>query len=192
MIRKIGKCSHSIYYIIYTFVFMLLFAFVFSPFFMRGNSLISRGDGFHQFLPVFSYIGSVLRQLFGEGTLRQFDFSIGLGESVIAALNVHGMGNIFTLISAFANRDNLVTVYSLVPLLELYFCGITFSIYCFAHKKDYANVLVGAISYVFTMYTLVQGIHYYTFLYPVVILPLMALGIDQLLENGKRVKHQVY
>lgn len=169
------------YFAIYTITYAIVMLCTFIPFIIKGRSLVNYGDGFNSFFPSFVYVGKYIRELINCLSIKQFDFSIGLGEGVIPIMKYMGFGNIFSLISALGT--NSIFLYTVMQALQIYMCGLTFSIYSLSHKKPFINTLVGAITYSFSMYVLVQGIHFYPFIYPAITLPLLFLGIDQILER---------
>ena len=182
---KLEKKSE--YWFCYSVLFCILSLLIFLPFFLRGNGFIRDGDGYNQTYPVLIYVGKYLREwFFGGFRIRDFDFSLGLGEGVISALSWLGFGDIFTLLSAFVAPEHTEQLFNVVVLLKLYASGVTFSLYCFYHKLDKRYILVGVFIYVFSRFSLVTGLEFYQNLNPVVWLPLLFLGIDRILDEDRK------
>ena len=183
---KINVDKKRNFWIIYTFLFALIAGVIFLPFFLRGNSFIRSGDGFNQTYPVLIYIGRYIREWINSGfKLKQFDFSLGLGDGVVSALSWLGFGDVFTIAAALAKPEWTVWIFNCIVLLKFYASGITFSIYCRHHKIAGRYILLSVFFYVFNRFSLVAGIEFYQNLNPVVWLPLLLLGIDQLIEEKK-------
>lgn len=174
------------YWLWYTILFVILSFLIFLPFVLRGNGFIRDGDGYNQTYSVLIYIGKYLREWMTSGfQVKDFDFSLGLGEGVISALSWLGFGDIFTVLSAFVSPEYTEQLFNCIVLLKMYASGVTFSLYCFYHKLDRRYVLSGVFIYVFSRFSLVTGLEFYQNLNPVVWLPLLLLGIDKILD-GKR------
>lgn len=183
---KINVDKKRDFWIIYTFLFALIAGVIFLPFFLRGNSFVRSGDGFNQTYPVLIYIGRYIREWINSGfKLKQFDFSLGLGDGVVSALSWLGFGDVFTIAAALAKPEWTVWIFNCIVLLKFYASGITFSIYCRHHKIAGRYILLSVFFYVFNRFSLVAGIEFYQNLNPVVWLPLLLLGIDQLIERKK-------
>lgn len=175
------------YWLWYSVLFCILSFVIFLPFFLRGNGFIRDGDGYNQTYPVLIYIGKYLREWVSDGfQIKDFDFSLGLGEGVISALSWLGFGDVFTLLSAFVAPEHTEQLFNIIILLKLYASGITFSLYCLYHKLDEKYILIGVFIYVFSRFSLVTGLEFYQNLNPVVWLPLLLLGIDKILDGKQR------
>lgn len=179
------KCVKNLW-LIYSGLFLIIWSIITLPFVLRGNSLIGEADSFNQSFPVFVYIGEYIRQIF-QGNLTMFDFRLGLGDDVITALNWHGFGDIFQIISAFVSKEHAEIAYEIVMTLKYYFCGISFMVYCRSYVKNPFYQLSGALLYSFSIFSLFWGLNCWMFLNPMITLPLILHGIDQLLERRKEL-----
>lgn len=179
--------NKNYFFIIYTIIFIVISMIVFLPFLLKGNSFIRDGDGFNQTYPVLIYIGNYLRELLQKGLrLKQFDFTLGLGEGIIPALSWLGFGDIFTLISVFVKPEKTDMLFSFIVLLKIYMSGITYSFFCIYHKINKKYILVTVFFYAFSRFSLVTGLEFYQNLNPVVWTPLIFLGIDKILDGKKK------
>lgn len=181
------------YWFWYSIFFCILSFVIFLPFFLRGNGFIRDGDGYNQTYPVLIYIGKYLREWFAGGfQIKDFDFSLGLGEGVVSALSWLGFGDVFTLLSAFVAPEHTEQLFNIIILLKLYVSGITFSLYCFYHKLDKKYILIGVFIYVFSRFSLVTGLEFYQNLNPVVWLPLLFLGIDRIFDGDRKFFYPLF
>lgn len=173
-------------YLMYSALFLLIWGIITLPFVLRGNSLIGQADSFNQSFPVFVYVGEYIRELF-RGNLTMFDFRLGLGDDVITTLNVHGLGDVFQIISAFVGKEHAEAAYEIVMVLKYYFCGISFSIYCRGYIQNVYYQIIGALLYVFSVFSLFFGLNCWMFLNSMITLPLILHGINQLMESQKKI-----
>lgn len=178
--------NNKCFWILYTFLFCLIASIVFLAFILKGKSFIWATDGFNQTYPVLIYIGEYLREWIREGfKIKEFDFSLGLGEGVISALSCSGFGDVFTLFSVFVRPEWSACLFNLIVLFKFYAAGITFSIYCRSLGLHNKYILIGVFFYVFNRFSLVSGLEFYQNLNPAVWLPLLFLGIDKIIKNRK-------
>lgn len=182
---KLNVEKKSSYWLMYTIAFCAFSLIIFSSFILKRNSLVRSADGFDQTYPVLVYIGQYLRDLLQNGQIKQYDFRLGFGESVITSISWLGFGDIFTLLSVFVPKEYTEYLFDFIVLLKIYLSGVTFSFYCFFHNKNKKNILVGALLYVFSRFALIMGPEFYQFLNPMVWLPLLFLGIDKILASEK-------
>lgn len=174
------------FWILYTFLFCLISLIVFLAFILKGNSFIWATDGFNQTYPVLIYIGEYLREWIREGfQIKEFDFTLGLGEGVISALSCSGFGDIFTLFSVFVKPEWSIYLFNFIVLFKFYASGITFSLYCKSYGLHNKYILIGVFFYVFNRFSLVSGLEFYQNLNPAVWLPLLLLGIDKIIKERR-------
>lgn len=177
-------------YIMYTILFFIIWSIITLPFFLRGNSLIGQIDSFYQSFPVFIYIGDYIKELI-RGNIIQFDFRIGLGDDVISALNWHGLGDIFQIISAFVSAEYSEWAYELVMILKYYLCGIAFLFYCKYYLQNRYYQVAGALMYALSAFALFWGLNCWMFLNPMITLPFILHGIDLIIENPKKSSYSM-
>lgn len=173
-------------YIKYTILFGLCTGILYVPLFLIRRGPIGHDDSFNQEYPLFIYIGKYIRD-FLTGTVRQFDFRIGLGDDVIAALNWHGFGDVFQVISALFPVAYSEFAYALVMVLKFYLCGITFLFFSKRYLSKHYTRVSGALLYAFSMYGIVKGLDFWVFLNPIITFPLIIYGIDEIRERKKKI-----
>jgi uncharacterized membrane protein YfhO len=192
--KKRAIADHHRLYLLYTLLFVGIWGLWVLPFLLRGNGSISLGDGFNQYYPAFVYIGNYIRNTvssFFINGIGQFDFRIGLGDDVFATLNYYGFGDILSSLSALAPLKYAELVFSGVLLLRYYLCGFTFIIYC----KNYVNNpylrICGGLMYAGCTFGLLFGMRFFMFLTPMITLPLILRGVDDLLSQDRTSKRRL-
>ena len=150
--------------------------------------------------------------LHGQG-LKTFTFGIGYGADLVTTLSYYCIGDPLTLFSVFFSRGNIIHFYHFLLLLRPYLGGLFFAMYCYyrsrhdgwgqairsaAGKNSDSEsegsissgisipVLLGAaIAYDFSEVTLYLGRWHPYFIIPLVIFPLILLGIEKILCEKK-------
>lgn len=187
---KIGKCSSII---LYSIIFLLCLCPILFLFSIKGNSFIWTADAWNQYYPVLEYIGEYVKDFFIHGNFQQFDFSVGLGEGIIPVLNYYGFGNPFTLLLIFIPKATTAYFCGILIFIHIYVSGIAFLFW--GKSRGYSNnkVLAAAASfYAFSTFSLVQGLEFWTFLTPMITLPLAAAGIEAVVDGKKgKMPHYV-
>ncbi|MDR0822779.1 MAG: YfhO family protein [Endomicrobium sp.] len=173
----------------YTIIFMAMVFACFFAFFVNGKSLVFYGDGLGQDIVSLAYFGQYLRSVIlnfahGNFVIPMWDHNIGFGSDIISTLHVYVMGDPFTLLSVFIPEKFTEILYDSLILLKLYLTGAFFALYCFKMKKTGFSVLFGSFTYAFCGYSLVAFSHTW-FLIPIVLLPLLLLGIEQIFDGKK-------
>ena len=136
-------------YFIFTLLFILIAVVIFFPFYRRGISLVWMGDGYDQYYPALAYIGQYGREFlttFFKGQIREFDFSIGMGDDVIGTLSYYGMGDPLNWLAIFVQPKNIAYLYSALLVFRWYLGGIAFI--WFVKRKGNGNfgAVVGALA----------------------------------------------
>ena len=122
------------YWLWYTILFVILSFLIFLPFVLRGNGFIRDGDGYNQTYSVLIYIGKYLREWMTSGfQVKDFDFSLGLGEGVISALRSlcirdRYSSGFFTILSSGKKL-----FFPISPLLKMIFLLLLISFRLYPH-----------------------------------------------------------
>lgn len=172
---------------IYTFFFLLISFCIFLPFILKGNTFVSNVDGYNQYYPVFVYIGKYIRECLNDLTIKQFDFTIGLGEGVIPALNYYGFGDPLNIFAALVPINYAPLVYTLLVILRLYLCGLCMAFCCRRSGKQWDSCCMAALAYAFSSFVLTNGLLFYTYITAAAILPLMITGINEVMLGKKKI-----
>lgn len=183
-------------YIFYTVLFIASAAVIYSPYIAGGYSFVWHdglwNDGYNQHYTVLVYLGRFYRSLLcgflhGDFTVPQFDFSLGVGEGIIPALNYYGLGDVFTLFSALVPASATHILYCALVILRLYLAGISFIYFCRYHKSGSVSAAAGALVYVFCGYALFEAVRHPFFLNPMIYLPAAAVGCSRIMHEKRAV-----
>lgn len=188
--KNIKKWSLGIYLFAYSALFFLIFCIGYREFYVKNISFIWRQDGYSQHLSSIVYLGRYYQQILsnflqGNFSIPLYDFSIGMGESIIGVLNYYGLGDPLLLLTVLVTEGNAEFFYKFFIVFRMFLCGLSFSYFCFYMHKPKMLTLIGTISYVFCGFVIFSGIRHPYFLNPMIMLPLMFVGIDKVLKNKK-------
>ena len=195
----VKKHSKKRYVGIYTILFLIVSLAVFFSFIQRGRSLVCTVDGESQYIVYLRYMGQYIRNtvsgiLHGSFHLKQFDFSIGIGDDIGAIVRFHPLDFLAALVPASFAEE----IYAVILLLRFYLAGLAFSAYAYAspsfiyaHQEKegvfpaWQNVLSGSLVYVFGGYMLIRVTNHPTYAAPFIVLPLLLLGMERVVaEKG--------
>lgn len=172
-------------YLIYSITFLLLLPIIFIPFITEGRTFVWNIDGINQHYPVLIYYGKLLRGLLlGQG-FSMVDFSIGLGFDTITTLHYYALGDPIALLSVFMTEENAPLVYTILILLRLYLIGISFLTFCRYWGLKRNGMILGALMYVFCGYSFFSGVRHPYFLNPMIYLPILLIGLEEVLRRKK-------
>ena len=188
---KSEKNKKIVYYIVYTAMFLVMISLVCLQFGKNDKSFVRNGDGLEQHFPVITYFAKILRQsissVFSGGGLQLplWDFAIGPGSDIVTTLNYYGVGDPLNLLVVLFPLDKMEMGYAFLILLRTYLSGVTFSMYCKEMRRGRWNTLCGALAYAFCGYAIYAGVRHPFFINPMIILPLLLLGIEKIFKNKK-------
>ena len=191
-VRRKPMKNRSRLFLIYTAAFLLCAAGVYACFIVKGHSLVVSGDGWKQHFTAFVYFGqygrTVLRTLLTEHqlVLPQWNFSLGYGGDILTTLHYYVIGDPLDLLSIACPTRYAVYLYSFLSLFRLYLAGLGFGAFC-RYKKQGAPlpVAVGSVCYVFFTYSFLMVARHPFFALPMVYLPLLLLGVEQVLAKRR-------
>lgn len=183
------------YYLIYTFVFLLMTAAIFYPFYQYGRILIWNGearDGLVQHYNALLYYSSMLKDtlhtLIHEHRfmIQEYSFSLGMGSDTIKTLHYYAIGDPLNLISAFVPKNSIYLLYCVLIIFRLYLAGAAFSVFakCRGNHNTPA-LLAGSMVYAFCGFVLYAAIRHPYFVNPMIYLPLIFTGVHRFLEKKK-------
>lgn len=168
----------------YTVLFFVLSYFVFAAFRETEKLLIWTTDGMPQYFTGMVYISKTIRNaiqaLFaGDGwTFPLYDFTAGPFRQAIQAEPL-------VLLAVLCPWNQIDKLISILVLLRFYIAGISFSMMGFYFRQRPMPILIGAVSYVFCGFTIFGGIRQHFFMLPVIILPILIVGAEELLKGGR-------
>ena len=131
-----NKKKYLMYICAYTALVTAVFWFGYRAFFENGKSFMWY-DGYVQHYPALVYLGSYFRGIItnflsGHFTIPMFNFNVGMGENIIAMLNLFdGYGDPLMLLSTFVPVKYSEVLYNALVILRMYLAGISFSIFAF-------------------------------------------------------------
>lgn len=182
------KTSHQVLkqYIAYTVLFCIVATISLYPLIIENRSLIRDGDAYNQYYPTLVYIGRYIRELaseLGNGSIKLFDFSIGLGSDVLTTLSYYGFGDPLNAISTFVPSLYTGYLYTFLVIFKWYLGGAFFLWYGNRKKWNRIGNITGAILYAFGSYSFYYGTLFQEFGNVLFLLPLMLGGVDKILES---------
>ncbi|MBQ9590323.1 MAG: YfhO family protein [Butyrivibrio sp.] len=131
------------------------------------------------------YLGRWIRNAL-SGDFHLYDTSISLGESVIGVLNYYGFGDILLTPFALFPERYIHYGYTLSIISRLYLAGAMFLLYM--DFKGYRTIysIIGALFYIFSPYTFVEGMLFHCYLTVVFVwLPLIMTGVEKVLKTSQ-------
>ena len=181
------------YYVLYTALFAFMCYVVFCWYFLTGRTFIWERDGWEQHYKALVYYAKYMRSIVREllynhrFILPEWSFAFGEGNDVLQTLHYYVIGDPFAVFSILVPTRFLWIYYDFMILLRLYLSGIAFSCLCFYTKKNIGRyaVMAGALSYVFCFWTIYNVNRHPFFLNPMLYFPLVILGVEKILREGK-------
>lgn len=191
MKKWFSKEDKKDYFLLYTIIFCLISAFLYSFFYFNGKSVIWSHDGVPQHVNSLSYYGEYLRDILKsifvdhERSIPMWDMHIGYGSDILTTLHYYVIGDPLTLVSVFVPAEHTETLYTVLIFVRIYLAGIAFSLYCFYHKNPKQAVLFGTLIYIFAGWTVYASMKHPYFANPLIYLPLILMGIDKIYKREK-------
>lgn len=176
-------------YLRYTFLFAIMALVVYAPFWMNGKSFVWNGDGLMQHILAMAYTGQWGREiiktiLFDHKLIIPiWDFSISQGADILTTLQYYGFTDPLVWISVFVPVKYTVVLYDVLIIVRLYLSGLFFVVLCRYKKKEDTASIIGALAYSFCGFALYAGVRHPFFLVPMVFLPLLIMGSEQIFNQ---------
>ena len=171
--------------IYYTGLFLVMTALIYGYFVREQKSFIWEGDGFSQHYLVFKDYLSMWRGFLSHPTagFPFWDWNIGLGADVIASYGYYVIGDPFVYLGLVFPAGMTELAYHVLILVRVYVVGLAFLAFCRQMKIKNPGALVGSILYTFTFYVILNVIRHPFFLLPMIIFPLLCLGVERILQG---------
>ncbi len=164
-------------------------------YYISSIGLFSAGtsDAISQIYPIMLYTRRVILDFItsafdgNEYVFPMFDYTIGMGEDTISALNWHGFGDPFYFFTIFVSEDNLPYFYSVLFYTRVYLSGGAFIAFASFNAKGRSTgaYVIGALVYSFTGFTLQSNAHA-IFTHAMLYIPLMLLGAEKSIHGQKK------
>jgi len=185
------KRENTKFYIRYTILFIIVSMFVFSFFILYKKSFVWNNDGLYQHYNAFVYFGTWVRDIIKgiidthKVVIPMWEFGIGYGADIITTLGYYVFGDPFALISVVTPVSYAEVGYAISIILRIYAAGAAFLVYAkrMRCKKTYS--LYGAMMYAFCAYSIVASIRHPFFICPMIWLPLILAGVEDILKGRK-------
>ena len=120
--KKVIKNKYVIFCVLYWGIAGILLYRISS----LGLCTIGTSDAIAQHYPVMAYVRNLWRECFGSllrgehFTFPMVDFTVGMGEDTISALNYYGLGDPFYLLTMLSSQENLPYFYSFFLYFRIY------------------------------------------------------------------------
>lgn len=190
-----NKIINSIFnkYVVFTIVYWLLIGPLIYDMSKFGFAAFGGWDSITQIYQVMLYISRLIKKffnaLFGGGsfTFPMVEWNLGMGDDVIAALNWHGFGDPFYLLTIFVNEEQLPYFFTFLFYFRVYLGGIAFIALAHELNNRHSNFayVIGALIYSFTGFTIQCNMHL-IFVHAMMYIPLLLLGAERTMENKKK------
>ena len=180
-------------YIIYSIIYWAMIGPLLYKISTLGLCTIGTSDAIAQHYPAMSYIRRLWKDCFstllrGEHyVFPMVDFTVGMGENTIAALNYYGLGDPFYLLTLLSTQENLPYFYSFFFYFRVFLGGIAFMAFVSELCRDKSRLayVVGTLVYSFTGFTLSSNAHI-IFVHAMFYTPLMLLGAERSMRNRRK------
>ncbi|MCO8193090.1 GtrA family protein [Anaerofustis sp. NSJ-163] len=194
---KDSEVWYKRWYVVYTVLFLVSALFVFLPFIVTGRLLIwdtqgmNAGDGFTQHYASAAYLGNYFRDIIKnlifnhELIIPMWDLTVGTGYDILTSLNYYALGDILNVFYIFTPEKYTGYMYSFLIVFRLYLSGLFFILFCFKFNKNKMSAILSAIGYVFCGYSLYASIRHPFFINPMIYLPLILIGVENVLRGKK-------
>ena len=178
-------------YLIYTGLFALVSLFIILCLLINGKTNINTAsDGMNQHYRAMLYYSKYLKSIFSglihehQLIMPHWNFAIGEGSDIISTLHSDAVGDPLTFLSVLIPEKYLPEYYMFNTFIRVYLAGIFFISLCFyLGKKNILAILAGALTYSFCFWSLESITHHVYFLTPLMILPLMILGLEKIINK---------
>lgn len=158
-----------------------------------GLCTLGTSDAIAQHYPVMSYVRTLWKECFGallrgeHYTFPMVDFTVGMGEDTISALNYYGLGDPFYLLTMLSSQENLPYFYSFFLYFRIYTGGLAFMAFSseLSRSKSTAAYIVGTFMYCFSGFALLSNAHI-IFVHAMFYIPLMMLGAEKSMHQKRK------
>ena len=184
--NKIRACI-----IFYTILFILTFLLSYSSFWIDKKSFIWKSDGHNQHYPALIYWSHYLRQiarniLQGNFSIPLFDINLAMGSDILTTLSVfYSSSEPLNLLSVIIPTKHIEFFYNFLIIFRMYLAGLAFCFLCFYHEKRNYYILIGALIYVYSGYTIYTAVRHPQFINTMIQLPLLGVGIDKIIKKER-------
>ena len=157
-----------------------------------GLSFVWSTDGATQHLPTLVYlrdwvVATFQSALQGNFAASTWDMSIGLGSDMLTSLGFYAFGDVLNLLAVAVPREHIGVAFTGIAILRLYLSGITFSAFARRFQMRGYAVLMAALLYALSGFSLFMVLRHPHFIDPLIYLPLVCLGAEKILHGESPV-----
>ena len=181
LFKRAGKTQNNSVLWQYTLFFITIALISFSMFIIFGKTFLIENDGFMQHYPLLVKLRMMVRNVLNGQGVPFWDHTIGWGNETIGNLSIIFMDP-FNYIAAAFPVPYMDIGYSIAIILRMYAAGLAMIAFLRYHQYSSEKVIIGGLSYAFS-YWAVGVINHNFFLLPLIIFPLVILGIDRVFDH---------
>lgn len=169
---------------VYTILFLFTSLLVFGCFAVYGKTLIYNDDAFYQHYPLLVKLRHVVGDLIRGNGFSFWSQDIGLGNDTLGCMALV-MTDPYNYIAAAFPVKYIDVGYSFAVILKIYTAGLTMMVFLKYHLFPIKYIIVGALSYAFCSWAIGASVRHAFFLVPLILFPLVILGIDKVFNKEK-------
>ncbi|OFA12524.1 bacterial membrane protein YfhO [Lentilactobacillus sunkii] len=170
-------------YIIYSIAFAIVCLATYTIPWLAGKTLIWNIDGIAQHFPILAQFQRIL-----QGTAHQsltgWSWNLGAGADQLTTFAFYVVGDPFSYLIALFPASKLELGFQLLILVRLYCVGLSFLAWANELHLSTHSRLIGTIIYTFSGYNFYVSMHHPFFILPMILFPLLAMGIEKVLHRG--------
>lgn len=180
--RSTRKTRKIPIFLLYTICFGIICLLTYSLPWLAGRTLIWNVDGIAQHFPILAQFQRIL-----QGTAHQslfgWSWNLGAGADQLTTFAFYIVGDPFSYLIALFPASQLELGYQVLILVRLYFVGLSFLAWANQRSFSRHSKLIGTLIYTFAGYNFYVSMHHPFFLLPMIIFPLLAMGIEKVLHG---------
>lgn len=169
-------------FLLYTITFILICLLTYSLPWLAGRTLIWNVDGIAQHYPILAQFQRIL-----QGTAHQslfgWSWNLGAGADQLTTFAFYIVGDPFSYLIGLFPPSQLELGYQVLILLRLYCAGLAFLGWANQRSFSRHSKLIGTLIYTFSGYNFYVSMHHPFFLLPMIIFPLLAMGVEKVLHQ---------
>ena len=176
----------------FTLLFALCSVLIWIPFIVQGKTFVWNVDGISQHIPALIFfrhwLGQIVRStLAGAPDIPMWSFNLGEGSDVINTLHYYCIGDPLCLIVVLFPAKVMGICYTVLSVIRMYLAGVAFLFFARQIKPEGSvkAFVLGGLTYSLSNWALYCAARHSFFLNPLILLPLMLLGIEKI-GRGKR------
>lgn len=172
------------YFLWYTLLFIVTSCGVFYMFILKRKSFCWTTDAVSQYVPKLIHFmkhtrGVIAGLLSGNPVFPLYDFALGMGDGVqIHTEPVYWLSLLFP-------ESHGDAAYTFLTIVRFYLAGLSMSAFLLYFKKGKWESLIASMLYIYSMFGLYGGMRHGHFIVPMITLPLMLLGIEEIYRHKR-------